>query len=162
MKREELTKTFMMISNWKKPFALHGLYKNISALQGLRLSFNQREIYCNITVNNSNCLLQSLLITWKWQVSSYLPLPETIRWPHVGLLLGASSVVLSVMRYVCMAIILNATPTMISYLSFPVCFVRLHPGNWEGDFCGLHRRDYHDYGGYGGYDWIGDGSDQCQ
>ena len=34
MKRKELTKTFMMISKWKKPFGLQGLYKNISALQG--------------------------------------------------------------------------------------------------------------------------------
>ena len=35
MNRKELTKTFMMISNWKKPICFHGLYKNISALQGL-------------------------------------------------------------------------------------------------------------------------------
>ena len=28
MKRNELTETFMMISNWKKPFGLHDLYKN--------------------------------------------------------------------------------------------------------------------------------------
>ena len=34
IKREELTKTFMMIYNWKKPFGLHGLFKNISALKG--------------------------------------------------------------------------------------------------------------------------------
>ena len=27
-----LTQTFMIISNLKKPFGLHGLYKNISAL----------------------------------------------------------------------------------------------------------------------------------
>ena len=32
MKRKELTKKFMMISNWKKPFDSYGLYKNISAL----------------------------------------------------------------------------------------------------------------------------------
>ena len=32
MKQKELTKTFMMISNWKKAFGLHGLYKNITAL----------------------------------------------------------------------------------------------------------------------------------
>ena len=32
MKRRELTKTFLMILNWKKPFGLHSLYKNISAL----------------------------------------------------------------------------------------------------------------------------------
>ena len=29
-----ITKTFMMISNWKKKFGPHDLYKNISALQG--------------------------------------------------------------------------------------------------------------------------------
>ena len=31
MKREELTKTFMMLSNWKKNFDLHGLYEGITA-----------------------------------------------------------------------------------------------------------------------------------
>ena len=29
MDRIELTKTFMMISIWEKPFGLHGLYKKI-------------------------------------------------------------------------------------------------------------------------------------
>ena len=32
MKKKKLIKTFMMISNWKKHFGLHGLYKNILAL----------------------------------------------------------------------------------------------------------------------------------
>ena len=32
MKWKELTKKFMMISNWKKRFGLHGLYKKILAL----------------------------------------------------------------------------------------------------------------------------------
>ena len=37
MKQKELTKTLMMILNWKKPFAFHVLYKNISVvLQGLK------------------------------------------------------------------------------------------------------------------------------
>ena len=31
-KREELTETFMMTSNWKQPFGLHGIYRNISLL----------------------------------------------------------------------------------------------------------------------------------
>ena len=31
MKQKELTNTFMMISNWKKMFGLHGLYKDISS-----------------------------------------------------------------------------------------------------------------------------------
>ena len=35
MSRKELTKAFMMISNWNKPAGLHGLHKNMSALQGL-------------------------------------------------------------------------------------------------------------------------------
>ena len=35
MKRQKLTKSFMMMSNVKKTFGLHGLYKIISALQGL-------------------------------------------------------------------------------------------------------------------------------
>ena len=34
MSLKELTKTFMMISNWKKSFGLHGLNKN-SAFEGL-------------------------------------------------------------------------------------------------------------------------------
>ena len=42
MKRIDLTKAFVMISNWrqieqKNPFGLHGLYKQISALQGAKL-----------------------------------------------------------------------------------------------------------------------------
>ena len=32
MKREQLTYPFTMISNCNKPFGLHGLFKNISAL----------------------------------------------------------------------------------------------------------------------------------
>ena len=32
MTRKELTKMFMMISNWKTPFGLYGLYKNSSVL----------------------------------------------------------------------------------------------------------------------------------
>ena len=36
---KQLTKTSMMISNWKQPFGLHGLYKTISALLGLKLLF---------------------------------------------------------------------------------------------------------------------------
>ena len=35
MKRKERTETSMMISNCKRPFSLHGLYNNITALQGL-------------------------------------------------------------------------------------------------------------------------------
>ena len=35
MKHKEPTKTFMMISNWKKPFGLYSLCKDISALYGL-------------------------------------------------------------------------------------------------------------------------------
>ena len=34
MNQKELTKTFMMILNWIKPFGLQGLYKKNSALQG--------------------------------------------------------------------------------------------------------------------------------
>ena len=32
MNQKELTKTFMMILNWKKPFDLRGLYEIILAL----------------------------------------------------------------------------------------------------------------------------------
>ena len=34
MNQKELTKTFMTISNWKKPFSLHALYKNIQRFKG--------------------------------------------------------------------------------------------------------------------------------
>ena len=37
MKPKELTKTFMMNTNWKKLFSLHGLYKHISALKVVKL-----------------------------------------------------------------------------------------------------------------------------
>ena len=40
MKQKKLTKTFMMISNRKKPFGLHGLYQNIPELSGFRMSYN--------------------------------------------------------------------------------------------------------------------------
>ena len=33
MKRKELTKTFMMISNWKKHFGLHGLHNYSGAIR---------------------------------------------------------------------------------------------------------------------------------
>ena len=35
MKQKKLTKIFMMILKLKKPFVYKGLYKNMSALQGL-------------------------------------------------------------------------------------------------------------------------------
>ena len=34
MKQKELNKTFMIISNRKKPFGLHGLYKIIQSFKG--------------------------------------------------------------------------------------------------------------------------------
>ena len=39
----ELTKTFMMMSNWTKPFGLYGLYKNISSFKGLTYQSPQYE-----------------------------------------------------------------------------------------------------------------------
>ena len=36
MNHKELTKTFMIISNWNKPFGLHELYKINSAFEGLK------------------------------------------------------------------------------------------------------------------------------
>ena len=48
MKRKEPTKTFMMISNWKKSFRLHGLYRNISALKGLIADNADVELCCLI------------------------------------------------------------------------------------------------------------------
>ena len=34
MNREELTKTVMMILNWKKPFGLQGFHKKIQRFMG--------------------------------------------------------------------------------------------------------------------------------
>ena len=39
-KQKELTEPFMMISNWKKPFDPHGLYKNTLALQWLTVTIH--------------------------------------------------------------------------------------------------------------------------
>ena len=36
MNQEELTKIFMIISNWNKPFGLYDLYEINSAVQGLK------------------------------------------------------------------------------------------------------------------------------
>ena len=36
MNRKELTKTFMMIWNWKNTFGPHASYNNKSALKGLK------------------------------------------------------------------------------------------------------------------------------
>ena len=44
MKREELTMTFMIISNWRKRVGLHGLHNNISALWGL--NFHLKSCVC--------------------------------------------------------------------------------------------------------------------
>ena len=38
MNQKDLTETFMMISNWNKPFGLHDFTQIISALQGLIMS----------------------------------------------------------------------------------------------------------------------------
>ena len=40
MSRKELTKTFMMILNWKTPFSLHGSYTNMSALWEFMITSN--------------------------------------------------------------------------------------------------------------------------
>ena len=44
MKRKELIKTFMMISNWKKPFGLHVLYTKYFSTVGLRVNYSQIHI----------------------------------------------------------------------------------------------------------------------
>ena len=44
MNQKDLTKTFMMIANWLKPFGLHSLYKNIQRFKVLRSSANNAEI----------------------------------------------------------------------------------------------------------------------
>ena len=52
MERKELTKTFMMISNWKKPFGPHGLKINISAsyvLEDTHLSYPSSHIAVCVT-----------------------------------------------------------------------------------------------------------------
>ena len=64
MNRQELTKTFMMISNWKKPFGFHDFYSKYSAFQGLR-------------VNLPHCKVQFTLFhdIWhpKWNESGFRP-----------------------------------------------------------------------------------------
>ena len=47
MNQKELNKIFMMISNWQKPFGLHGLHKILSALM-----FKQ-ELYALICIDCS-------------------------------------------------------------------------------------------------------------
>ena len=51
MKRKDLTKPFMVISNWKNIFGLHELYSNISALykvlslqRGYRLEMSESDV----------------------------------------------------------------------------------------------------------------------
>ena len=39
MNKKELTKTFMMISNWNKPFGLHDYTKLIQRRKGSALAF---------------------------------------------------------------------------------------------------------------------------
>ena len=62
MKRKKLvlTETFMMISNWNKPFGLHGLYKNSQvSWDGLQACFFQSKI------SNSNCT-GDCMVTWNF------------------------------------------------------------------------------------------------
>ena len=46
MKRKELTKTFTIIPNKRKPFGFYGFYGNISELQGLKVSVDSSESCC--------------------------------------------------------------------------------------------------------------------
>ena len=48
---KELTKIFVMISNWKKPVGLHGFYKNYSALQELIINRLMNAICGNTDCN---------------------------------------------------------------------------------------------------------------
>ena len=41
MKQNEITKSFVIISNLKKPFGPHDFYKNISALEGGLICFDK-------------------------------------------------------------------------------------------------------------------------
>ena len=43
MNQKELTETFMMISNWIKPFNLHGLYKIYERLKGYYLHMHWKQ-----------------------------------------------------------------------------------------------------------------------
>ena len=50
MKQEELTVTFMIISNWKKKFSLHGLYISCKVL----MYFFQKTIFWLVAVVNGS------------------------------------------------------------------------------------------------------------
>ena len=54
MSRKELTKTFMMISSWKKPFSLHGLWKNNSVLEGLNTRVMCDVDQCKLVVKSAD------------------------------------------------------------------------------------------------------------
>ena len=47
MNRKELTKPFVLISNWKKPFVLHGLYKNYFSV--IRVNFETHNVTFDTT-----------------------------------------------------------------------------------------------------------------
>ena len=44
MNKKELIKTFIMISNWNKPFGLHGFYKNKSAVKGKSVEWRRKRL----------------------------------------------------------------------------------------------------------------------
>ena len=58
MTQKDLTKTFMMISNWTKPFGLHGIYKTISALWK-----KLPQLYCLLNAKIRKSLYEKLAVT---------------------------------------------------------------------------------------------------
>ena len=64
MKRKELTKIFMMISNWKKTFDLHGLYKNTNVCL-IRWMNVIRFIFTASTDPKESSQVHQVLMCWR-------------------------------------------------------------------------------------------------
>ena len=117
IRRKELTKTFMMISNWKNHFGLHGFYKKIQLCKGLWRNYASQLTWDEIwwmwarkceprNHSSGSCLARSRLLyqsyyparclcyilysTFKYffYVALGSPTSYTVRSFHVGFMLG--------------------------------------------------------------------------
>ena len=57
MNQKELTKTFMMISNWKKPFDLQGIYLKIQRFEGWKVLLKTLEMWPCPTLKGLNIII---------------------------------------------------------------------------------------------------------